>query len=201
VPNGRIPRASAGPEANPKPAPKSAPKSEPAPPSDRGPATIRALVGELDGIISALEKHVADMNYTGTDEFNAHTFGRHPFDNGAYKVLHDLAERVEQVSNDLYGAEEERQSYGALTAQQQTARTRELEEMTEDARASQRKDAEWERGAQARETAWRALPPGSTAPGRYPDSVKRCPACGGAVETINGIHRCWACFRRSQDGR
>ena len=197
MPSGRIPPAAAGP----KPNLKQAPKAEPAPPSDHGAATIRALVCDLDGIISALEKHVADMNYAGTDEFDAHTFGRHPFDNGAYKVLHELAERVEQVSNDLCSAEEERQSYGALTPQQQTARTRELQDITEDARASETQDAEWERGAQARETAWRALPPELTAPGRYPDSVERCGECGGPVETINGVHRCWACFRRGQDGR
>jgi hypothetical protein len=163
-------------------------------------ATIGSLISESDRITSELEKHTADMNYPGTDEFNAHTFPRHPFDDSAYEVLHDLAERMEQVSNDLYSAEEERQSYAALTPQQKTARTQELEEIAEDAEASAGRETEWERGGAARETAWAALPPELTAPGRCHESVKRCGQCGGRVETINGIHRCWACFRRSQDG-
>ena len=197
MPNGRLPPAAAGPRPDPEPARQ----AKPAPPGDHAPATIESLVRDLDKTISALETHIADMNYAGTDEFDAHTFGRHGFDDGAYEALHELAERVEQVSNDLYSAEEERHSYAALTPQQQTARTHQLEEITQDVRASQTKDAEWARGAQVRETAWTALPPELTAPGRYPDSVKRCGECGGPVETINGIHRCWACFRRSQDGR
>ena len=164
------------------------------------PATIGSLVSELKRIISELEKHTSDMNYPGTDEFNAHTFPRHPFDNSAYKVLHDLAERMEQASNDLYSAEEERQSYAARTPRQKRARTHELEEMAEDAEASEGREAEWVRGAAAREATWAALPPESTAPGRRHESVKRCGECGGPVETINGIRRCWACFRRSQDG-
>ena len=73
-------------------------------------ATIGSLISESDRITSELEKHTADMNYPGTDEF----YGRHasplPFDDSAYEVLHDLAERMEQVSNDLYSAEEERQA-------------------------------------------------------------------------------------------
>lgn len=110
-------------------------------------ATIGSLISESDRITSELEKHTADMNYPGTDEFNAHTFPRHPFDDSAYEVLHDLAERMEQVSNDLYSAEEERQSYAALTPQQKTARTQELEEIAEDAEASAGRETEWERAA------------------------------------------------------
>jgi hypothetical protein len=108
---------------------------------------------------------------------------------------------MQAVSNDLYSAEAECHSYAALTPRQKKARTRELEEMAEDAQASAGREAEWERVATARETAWAALPPELTAPRRYPESVKRCGECGGPVKTINGIHRCWACFRRSQDGR
>jgi hypothetical protein len=162
-------------------------------------ATIGSLVSELKRILSELEKHTADINYAGTDEFNAQKFPGHPFDDSAYKVLHDLAERMEEVSNDLYGAAEERQSYAALTPRQKRARTLELEEIAEDAEASEGREADWERGAAARETAWAALPPELTTPGRCHESVKRCGECGGPVETINGIHRCWACFRRSQD--
>ena len=84
------------------------------------------MVCDLATIIAALEKHVADMNYPGTDEFNVHTFPGHPFDDGVYQVLHDLAERVQQLSNDLYSTEQERRSYAALTRQQQTARTLEV---------------------------------------------------------------------------
>ena len=73
--------------------------------------------------------------------------------------------------------------------------------MAHDAKAIAEQETEWKRGATARETAWTALPPEVTAPGRYNDSVKRCKECGGLVETINGIHRCWACFRRRQNGR
>jgi len=182
-----------------KPMPKAAP--QPAALIDSVPATIGSLISELRRIISELEKHTADINYAGTDEFDAHKFPSHPFDDSAYKVLHDLAERMEEVSNDLYGAAEERQSYAALTPRQKRARTLELEEIAEDAQASEGREAEWERGAAARETAWAALPPESTAPGRCDESVKRCGECGGPIETINGIHRCWACFRRSQDGR
>lgn len=97
--------------------------------------SIGSLISALERITSELEKHTADMNYTGTDEFNAHTFDRHPFDDDAYKVLHDLAHRLEAVSNDLYSAEDERQRYAALTPQQKKARTQELEDIAEDAQA------------------------------------------------------------------
>jgi hypothetical protein len=165
------------------------------------PSTIGSLISTLEAITSELEKHVADMNYSGTDEFNVHTFARHPFEDKAHDVIHDLAQRMEQVSNDLYSAQEERQTYAALTLQQKEARSLELEEMAEDAQADAAREAEFERSAAARETAWAALPPERTAPGRYYDSVKQCGQCGGRVETINGIHRCWACFRRGQDSR
>jgi hypothetical protein len=107
---------------------------------------------------------------------------------------------MEEVSNDLFAAEEERQSYAALTLRQKSARTLELKELTEDAEASERREAEWERGAAGRDAAWAALPPELTAPGRCHESTTRCGECGSPVETINGIHRCWACFRRGQDG-
>ena len=165
------------------------------------PATIGSLISALETITCELEKHIADMNYPGTDEFNVHTFHRHPFDDRAHEVLHDLTQRMEEVSNDLYSVEEERQSYEALTARQKKSRTVELEEIAHDAQASAGRDAEWEWGATARETAWAALPSELTAPGRCHESVNRCTECGGAVETINDIHRCWACFRRGQDGR
>jgi ADP-ribosylglycohydrolase len=159
------------------------------------------LIGDLAATISALETHVAEMNYAGTDDFNAHTFASHRFQNGAYRVLHDLAHRVQQLSNDLDSAEQERRSYAALSPRQQTARTQQLEQATQDAEADQRSRAHWQQGATARETAWAALPPQSTAPGRYQESVKRCANCGGRVDTINGIRRCWDCYRRSQNGR
>jgi hypothetical protein len=165
------------------------------------PLSIGSLISALETITGELEKHTADMNYPGTDEFNVHTFRRHPFDNNAYEVLHDLTQRMEGVSNDLCSAEEERQSYEALTPRQQKSRTVELGEMAQDAQASAGREAEWQRGATARETAWAALPPELTAPGRYRESVNRCKECRGPVETINGIHRCWVCFRRGQDGR
>lgn len=180
---------------------KLSPKPNPSPPSKPSSAAIGSLVCDLEGTIGALEKHVSDMNYPGTDEFNAHTFPRHAFDDNAYQVVHDLAERVQQLSDDLYSAEQERRGYAALTAQQQKARTAELEQVTKDTQADQAKQAEWQEGASAREAAWAALPPELTAPGRYHHSGGRCPNCGGRVETINGIHRCWACFRRGQDGR
>jgi hypothetical protein len=165
------------------------------------PATIGSLIATLEAITGELEKHTADMNYSGTDEFNVHTFARHPFDDTAYEVIHDLAQRMEQVSDDLYSVEEERESYVALTLQQKKARTLEFEEMAEDAQASAEREAEFERSAATREAAWAALPPELTAPGRYFDSAKNCPECGGPAETINGIRRCWACFRSSLDGR
>jgi hypothetical protein len=65
------------------------------------PATIGSLISALNAITCELEKHTADMNYAGTDEFNVHTFHRHPFDGNAYEVLHGLTERIEGVSNDL----------------------------------------------------------------------------------------------------
>ena len=150
------------------------------------------LISALESITSELEKHTADMNYHGTDEFNAHTFPRHLFDDSAYKVLHDLTERMQAVSNDLYSAEEERHSYAALTPRQKKARTRELEETAKDAQASAGREAEWERVATARETAWAALPPELTAPRRYPESVKRCAdkeaALSGAVFDCRAEH-------------
>ena len=165
------------------------------------PSTIGSLISTLEAITSELEKHVADMNYSGTDEFNVHTFARHPFDDKAHDLIHDLAQRIEQVSNDLYSAQEERQTYAALTLQQKEARTLEFEEMAEDAQANAAQEAESERSAAARETVWAASPPELTAPGRYYDSAKQCGQCGGRVGTINGVRRCWGCFRRSQDGR
>ena len=159
------------------------------------------MISALDRITGELEKHTADMNYTGTDEFNVHTFSRHPFDDTSYDVLHDLGQRIDRLSNDLCSAQDERQSYAALSPRQQESRTAEFEEMAHEAQAGAEHEAEWERGATARETAWAALPPEATAPGRYNDSAHRCKECGGGVETIDGVHRCWACFRRGQDGR
>lgn len=181
------------------PAPKLSPN--PSAPGDPSSAAIGSLVCDLQRTINVLEKHVSDMNYPGTDEFNAQTFPRHPFDDNAHQVLHDLAVRVQQLSDDLYSAEQERRSYAALTPQQQMARTEELEQETKDAQADQVKQEEWQQGTQARERAWALLPPELTAPGRYDHSGGRCGTCGGRIETINGIHRCWACFRRDQGGR
>jgi hypothetical protein len=169
--------------------------------SANGAPTIDSLISALQRITGELEKHTADMNYAGTDEFNVHTFSRHPFDDGAYDVLHDLTQRIEGVGDDLCGAEDERQSYAGLTPAQQSSRTAEFETMANDAQARAAKQAEWKRGTAAREAAWAELPPEVTAPGRCHDSVKRCKECGGLVETIDGVHRCWACFRRHQDGR
>jgi hypothetical protein len=165
------------------------------------PATIGSLIAALETTTAALEEHTAAMNYPGTDEFNVHTFDRHPFDHSAYEVLHDLSQRIDEVSNDLCSAEDERKTYKALTPRQQKSRTVEFEELAHDAQASAVRDVKWERGATARETAWAALPSEATAPGRYDESVIRCPECRGAVKTIGGIRRCWACFRRGQDGR
>lgn len=99
---------------------------------------------------------------------------------------------MQAVSNDLCSAEEERHSYAALTPRQKKARTRELEETAEDAQASAGREAEWERVATARETAWAALPPELTAPRRYPESVKRCAdkeaALSGAVFDCRAEH-------------
>lgn len=164
-------------------------------------ATIGSLIAALETIASELEKHTADMNYSGTDEFDVNTFSRHPFDDGAYRILHGLTERMEDVSNDLYSAAEERQSYAALTRQQKKARTQEFTQLAKDAQATAGRTARWQRDATARETAWAALPRELTAPGRHHESVTRCPDCDGLVETISGVHRCWTCFRRSQDGR
>jgi len=183
------------------PSPSLSPKANPSTRTDPSPAAIGSLVCHLERTVSALEKHVSAMNYPGTDEFNAHTFAGHPFDDNAYQVLRDLAERVQQLSDDLYSAEQERRSYAALSPRQQMARTGELEQMTKDGRADQAKQAEWQQGASARETAWADMPPELTAPGRHHHSVSRCANCGGRVETIDGVHRCWACFRRGQDGR
>ncbi len=72
-------------------------------------ATIDSLICALETITGELEKHTGDMNYAGTDEFNVHTFSRHPFGAYAYDVLHDLNRRIERVKNDLCSAEEERQ--------------------------------------------------------------------------------------------
>lgn len=159
------------------------------------------MIAALDKITGALEKHTADMNYTGTDEFNVHTFSRHAFDDASYDVLHDLGQRIERIGDDLCSAEDERHSYADLTTRQQESRTAEFEELAQEARSGAEHEAEWRQGATARETAWAALPPKVTAPGRSNDSVHRCRDCGGIVETIDGIHRCWACFRRGQDGR
>ena len=98
-------------------------------------ATIGSLISTLQTITSELEKHTAAMNYPGTDEFNVHTFVSHQFDRSASKVLHDLTQRLVEVSNDLYSAEEERQSFDALTLQQKKARTLEFEEIAQDAQA------------------------------------------------------------------
>src|ERR1700694_555096 len=84
------------------PMPKPAP--QPAGFIDSAPATIGSLISELRRIISELEKHTADINYAGTKEFNAHKFPSHPFDDSAYKALDDLAERMEEASNDISGA-------------------------------------------------------------------------------------------------
>jgi hypothetical protein len=159
---------------------------------------IGSLVCDLQRTINVLEEHVSDMNYAGTDEFNAQAFPGHPFDDNVYHVLHDLADRVQQLSDDLYSAAQERRSYAGLSPQQQKARTDELEQETTAAQADQAQREEWQQGASARERAWAALPPELTAPGRYERSGGRCATCGGRIETINDIHRCWACFRRDQ---
>ena len=98
-------------------------------------------------------------------------------------------------------AEEERRDYTALTPGEQESRTAGFEELALQAQSSTEQAAEWNRGSTAREEAWAALPAEVTAPGRRTESVKSCNECGGLLETIDGIHRCWSCFRRGQDGR
>lgn len=115
--------------------------ANPATPADPSSVAIGSLVCDLETTIGALEKHVSDMNYPGTDEFNAHTFPTHPFDDNAYQELVHLAARVHQLSNDLYSAEQERRSYAALTPEQQTARTEELEQITKDAQVDRSQQA------------------------------------------------------------
>jgi len=58
-------------------------------------------------IIGAPEKHVGDTNYRDADEFNAHTIRNHPFEDGICRILDELGERVQQLGNDLYSAEQE----------------------------------------------------------------------------------------------
>ena len=41
-------------------------------------ATIDSLISALEKITGDLEKHTADMNYAGTEEFNVHTFPATP---------------------------------------------------------------------------------------------------------------------------
>lgn len=195
---GRTPRATPGSTPDQKLSQQKADCSTPRDPSS---AAIGSLVGELERIIGALEQHVGEMNYAGTDEFNAGTFSRHPFNDNACDVLHDLADRAQQLSDDLYSIEQERQSYAAMSKQQQLARTEELQQITKDAQADQARRSAWQQGASVREAAWAAMPPEVTASGRYPSSVSRCANCGGRVETVNGVRRCWSCFRRGQDGR
>ena len=108
--------------------------SEPTP-SDPPPPTIGASIRSLQTSVSELEGHIAEMNYPGTDEFSADMISRHPFDDGAYEVLHTLAGRVEQLSNDLYSAEQERRSFSGLNPREQSARVRELEQMADDVAA------------------------------------------------------------------
>lgn len=76
------------------------------------------------------------MNYPGTDEFNAHTFGHHPFDDGASESLHDLAQRIVGVSNDLYSIDDERACFEGLTPEEQEDRTSDFEELSRDVQAS-----------------------------------------------------------------
>jgi hypothetical protein len=159
------------------------------------------LISALERITGELETHIADMNYAGTDEFNVHTFSRHPFGEHAYDVLYDLNQRIERIKNDLFSAGEERRDFAALTPPQQESRTAEFEEMALQAESSTEQAAEWKRGSTARESAWAALPPRVTAPGRRTESVKSCNECGDLLETIDGIHRCWSCFRRGQNSR
>ena len=111
---------------------------------------IDSLISALEAITGALEAHTAAMNYAGTDEFNIHTFGRHPFDDSACDALHELAARIEGVSNDLRSVDEERQSYDALAPRQQTSRTMEFEELSHDAQASSRQEVTSERGQDGR---------------------------------------------------
>lgn len=113
--------------------------------------TIDALISALEHITGELEKHTADMNYTGTEEFNVHTFSRHPFDKHTYDALHDLNRRLERVRNDLCSVDDERQDYDALTLGQQKSRTAEFEELAQ--------AAEYEHGSASKATQWAALPP------------------------------------------
>jgi hypothetical protein len=123
------------------------------------PAAIGSLISKLEMLTSELQTHTAAMNYTGTDEFNVHTFDRHEFDRDASKTLHDLSQRLEDVSNDLYSAEEERKSFATLTLPQKKARTLAFEEGSEDAQAGARRDAELEQDPTARQESWARMPP------------------------------------------
>ena len=87
------------------------------------------------------------MNYTGTEEFNVHTFSRHPFGADTYDALHNLSRRIERVKNDLCSVDDERQEYQTLTLGQQESRTAEFEQLAQ--------AAECEHGS----TSWAALPP------------------------------------------
>ena len=117
-------------------------------------ATINTLISALEKITGELEKHTADMNYTGTEEFNVHTFSRHPFGEDTYDALHNLNRRIERVKNDLCSVDDERQDFQTLTLGQQKSRTAEFEEL---AQAADCADGS---------TSWAALPPEESATDR-----------------------------------
>jgi hypothetical protein len=168
---------------------------------DDPPATVDTLIDTLHSTVDALEAHIAAMNYPGTDEFDAHTISTHPFGEQAPDLLAALAGRVAQLSDDFYSAGLEEVSFAALDPKQQSARTVELTDLADAARIEDDQRVRWRSGARDRETLWSGLPPEATAPGRCHESVTQCRECGGPVETVHDIRRCWACFRRGQDGR
>ena len=129
-------------------------------------ATIDSLISALEKITGDLEKHTADMNYAGTEEFNVHTFSGHPFGAHTYDALHDLNRRIERVKNDLCSVEDERHTYAALTVGQQRSRTTEFEELAQDAQSSAEQPTDTKRASTDRSTAWAALPPEEAASDR-----------------------------------
>ena len=118
--------------------PASRPAPGDAPPRVDGPSPtpIASLIGHLLAAVTSLESHVTAMNYLGTDEFDANVMPGHPFDEKVWQELHALAGRVEQLSNDLYSADQERRCYSTLTSAQQSQRTQEFEQLADDARTA-----------------------------------------------------------------
>jgi hypothetical protein len=113
-------------KARPKP---DVPKPQPQPvPADEPPRTIGTLIADLESVVAELERHREAMMADLGEEIDPRKLRHHPFPSGAHKTVEKLAERLQEIWEELGTAEDLRDIWPTMTATQKRRYLREVED-------------------------------------------------------------------------